>query len=201
MKLYYATGTCSLAPHIALAESGLPFSLVRFEMKTGQLEDGRAITHVNDKGYVPVLELDNGERLTEVGAILQWVADQKPELKLAPPGGTMERYRLQEWLNFIGMEVHKIYWPLFHHGAEVELQHAREKLNRSFAYVNARLGSGPYLMGQTFTVADAYLLTVLSWARAGGLDPLQWPHLSAFRTRMRERAGVRAAMQAEGLLK
>ncbi|MFN7134209.1 MAG: glutathione S-transferase C-terminal domain-containing protein, partial [Myxococcales bacterium] len=166
MKLYYAQGTCSLAPHIALREAGLSFDLVRMDMKTGALDAGGRIEDVNEKGYVPVLELDDGTRLTEVAAILQFVADQKPELRLAPPNGTLERYRLQGWLNYIGMEIHKIYWPLFHGGAEIENQKAKEKLGRSFTYVEQQLGDGAFLFGDGFTVADAYLLTVLNWTRA-----------------------------------
>src|SRR5690349_16591857 len=118
MKLYYDTGTCSLAPHIALQEAGLPFTLVRFDRKTKTVEGGGKIEDVNEKGYVPVLVLDDGSRLTEIAAVLQWIADQAPAKKLAPPAGTMERYRLMEWLHFLGMEIHKIYWPLFHEGAD-----------------------------------------------------------------------------------
>lgn len=201
MKLYYAAGTCSHAPHIALREAGLPFSLVRFDMKTQKLEDGSEITRVNEKGYVPVLELDDGQRLTEVSVVLQFIADRVPEKKLAPAAGTMERYRLQEWLNFIGMEIHKIYWPLFHDGAEVETTKAREKLARSFAWVEKKLGDRPFLFGESFTVADAYLVTVLNWQRAGGLDPATWPGLASYRNRIRERPAVAAALEAEGLLR
>src|SRR4051812_23127852 len=114
MKLYYAMGTCSLAPHIALREAGLPFTLVRYDMKAATLEGGGSLLAVNEKGFVPVLELDGGQRLTEVSAILQYIADQAPASGLAPPNGTFERYRLQEWLNFIATEIHKAYWPLFH---------------------------------------------------------------------------------------
>ncbi len=201
MKLYYATGTCSLAPHIALREGELSFDLVRMDMKTGRLEDGRAMDEVNDKGYVPVLELDDGSRLTEVSAVLQYIADLVPDKNLAPRPGTMERYRLQEWLNFIATEVHKIYWPLFHDGEEVEVRKAREKLAHSFGWLERKLGSQPFLMGEIFTVADAYLVTVLNWARAGGIDLAPWPGLVSFRARVRERPAVRDALQAEGLLR
>lgn len=201
MKLYYATGTCSHAVHIALREADLRFSLVRYDMKRGVLEDGRGLDEVNDKGYVPVLELDDGQRLTEVAAILQYVADQVPERRLAPPAGTMERYRLAEWLHFIGMEIHKIYWPLFHDGAEVENAKAREKLSRSFAWTERHLGDKPFVMGDAFTVADAYLVTVLNWTRPGGIDLAAWPRLQEYRQRIRERPAVRAALEAEGLLR
>jgi glutathione S-transferase len=201
MKLYYATGTCSLAPHIALREAGLPHSLARYDMKARTLEGHAGLEDVNEKGYVPVLELDDGSRLTEVSAILQYIADQAPASKLAPPNGTMPRYRLQEWLNFIATEIHKIYWPLFHDGAEVENTKAKEKLGRAFAWTEKKLGAQPYLMGDTFTVADAYLVTVLNWARAGGIDLAAWPKLAEYRVRVRERPGVVAALEAEGLLK
>ena len=201
MKLYYAKGTCSHAPHIALRETGLPFSLVQYDIKAASLEGGGTLSEVNEKGYVPVLELDDGTRLTEVAVVLQYIADRVPERKLAPAAGTMERYRLQEWLNFIGMEIHKIYWPLFHDGAEIENEKARAKLSRSFAWTEKKLGDRPFLLGDGFTVADAYLVTVLNWARAGGLDPAQWPALADYRTRIRERPAVMAALEAEGLLR
>jgi glutathione S-transferase len=199
MKLYYATATCSHAVHIALREAGLPFELVRYDMKKAALDGGGSLLDVNPKGFVPVLELDDGQRLTEVSAVLQYVADQAPARQLAPPAGTMARYRLMEWLNFIATEIHKIYWPLFHDGAQVENDKAREKLGRSFAWVEAQLGDKPYLMGDTFTVADAYLVTVLNWTKAAGIDLGQWPGLKAYRLRVRERPAVGAALEAEGL--
>ncbi|MBX5480785.1 MAG: glutathione transferase GstA [Myxococcaceae bacterium] len=201
MKLYYAAGTCSFAPHVALREAGLPFDLVRMDMKTSTLEDGRHIKAVNGKGYVPVLELDSGERLTEVSAILQWIADQAPDATLAPPWGTMERYRLQEWLNYIATEIHKIFWPLFHQGAEIENQNALERLRVRFGWVEQKLGSKPFLMGEHFTVADAYLVTVLNWTKPAGIDLNAWPQLKAYRSRLRERASVMEALRAEGLIR
>ena len=201
MKLYYATGTCSHAVHIALREAGLPFSLVRYDMKAAKLEDGGALADVNEKGYVPVLELDDGQRLTEVAAILEYVADQKPERKLAPPAGTMPRYRLKEWLNYLAAEIHKAFWPLFHDGAPIENEKARAALTRRFAWVEKQLGDRSFLLGDDFTVADAYLVTVLNWTRAAGIDLNQWPRLLAYRNRLRERPQVVAALEAEGLLK
>jgi glutathione S-transferase len=201
MKLYYATGTCSLAPHIALREAGLPVTLVRYDMKAAKLEDGGSLLDKNEKGLVPVLEFDDGERLTEVAAVLQYIADQRPALGLAPEAGTLARYRLQEWLNFIATEIHKIYWPLFHDGGEVENQQAKDKLAHSFTWVEKKLGASPYLMGDTFTVADAYLFTVLNWARPAGIDLEPWPKLTAYRKRLRARPGVAAALEAEGLQK
>ncbi len=199
MKLYYATATCSHAPHIALREAGLDFELVRFDMKSGALEGGGDLASINPKGYVPVLELDDGQRLTEVAAILQYIADRVPERQLAPPAGTMARYRLIEWLHFLGMEIHKIYWPIFHGAPDDEKDRAREKLGRSFSYVEAQLGDQPFLMGDTFTVADAFLVTVLNWTKPGGIDLARWPGLRSYRTRVRERVAVGAAMDAEGM--
>ncbi len=201
MKLYYAPATCSLAPHIALREAGLDFTLVRYDMKEGRFDNGQPMEQVNEKGYVPVLELPGGERLTEVTAILLYIADQVPARGLAPPAGTMARYRLQEWLNFIATELHKIFWPLFHDGAEIENQHAREKLTRRFAWVEQKLAEDGFLMAGGFTVADAYLATVVNWTRAAALDLNAWPRLKAYRTQMRARPAVAAAMEAEGLLK
>ncbi len=200
MKLYFATGTCSLAPHIALRETGLPFELVRYDMKTGTLENGVPLSDINDKGYVPVLELDSGERLSEVAAILQYIGDLAPQTGLVPASG-MPRYRLQEWLNFIGTELHKAFWPLFHEGAEIEKQHARERLTHRFSWVEKKLGTRPFLIGETFTVADAYLLVVLNWTRAAGIDLATWPNLKEYWRRLRDRPAVRAALEAEGLVK
>src|SRR5215831_3642640 len=181
MKLYYSPGACSLAPHIALREAELSFSLVRYDIPTGKLEDGRRIDAVNDKGYVPVLELDDGERLTEVAALLQYIADRRPEKNLAPPAGTMPRYRLMEWLSFIGTELHKVHWPLFHGGADVENTKARDKLATRYDWLEPHLEPGKFLLGEAFTVADAYLLTILNWMKAAGLDPTRWPRAADYR--------------------
>ncbi|MHB8418279.1 MAG: glutathione transferase GstA [Myxococcales bacterium] len=197
MKLYYAPGACSFAPHVALREAGLPFSLVRYDIPTGQLEGGGKLTAINDKGYVPVLLFDDGAKLTEVAVVLQWIADQVPESGLAPPAGTMERYRLAEWLNFIATEIHKPYWPLFHQGTETERQASKQHLARRFAWVQEKLGDQPFLTGDRFTVADAYLLTVLNWTRPAGIDISAWPKLEAYRKRMRDRPSVRASLEAE----
>lgn len=200
MKLYYFPGACSFAPHVALRETGLPFTLVRYDQKTHVIEGGGRIEDVNPKGYVPVLELDDGQRLTEAAVICQYVADQRPETGLAPAFGTFARYRLMEWLNFLATEVHKPYWPLFH-GPEVEKPSAREKLDRRFGWVQEKLGSRPFLMGDGFTIADAYLLTLVNWMRPAGLDPASWPGLKEYRARLSQRPSVRAALEAEGLLK
>lgn len=201
MKLYYAQGACSLAPHIALREVGIDFKLVRFDTRTQLLEGGGKLEDVNSKGYVPVLELDNGERITEVSAVLQYIADQAPQSGLAPPLGSFERYRLQEWLNYLATEVHKSFWPFFHAGCESEKPNQRERLVNRFEWIEKRLGDKPFVMGETFTVADAYLVTLLNWLRPAGFDIAQWPRLKAYRGRLRERPSVRAALDAEGLLK
>lgn len=199
MRLYYMQASCSLAPHIALREAGFTFELTRLDKKTQKLEGDRELSEVNDKGYVPVLELDDGERLTEAAVILQYIADQKPELKLLPAPGTFERYRAQEWLNFIATELHKTYWPIFHDGAEVEVHKAREKLARIYGWVQQKLGDRELAFGEGFTVIDCYLFTVLNWARAAGVDLESWPKLAAYRKRVRERPSVAAAFEAEGL--
>ena len=200
MKLVYFPGACSFAPHVTLREAGLPFTLVRYHQDTHALEGGGRLEDVNDKGYVPVLELDDGQRLTEAAVICQYIADQRPETGLAPRPGTLARYRLQEWLNFLATEVHKPYWPLFH-GPELEKATAREKLDRRFTWTQERLGAQPFIMGETFTVADAYLLTLVNWMRPAGLDPTRWPRLKEYRARLSQRPSVRAALEAEGLLK
>ncbi len=200
MKLYYFPGACSLAPHIALREAGLPFTLVRYDTKTQQLEGGGRLEDVNDKGYVPVLELDDGQRLTEAAVVCQYIADLRPETGLAPTAGTLARYRLQEWLNFIATEIHKAYWPLFH-GPEVEKATALERLDRRFTWTQEKIAARPFVMGETFTIADAYLLTVVNWMRPAGLDPNRWPGLKEYRARLSQRPAVRAALEAEGLLR
>jgi glutathione S-transferase len=200
MKLVYFPGACSFAPHVTLREAGLPFTLVLYDRGSHQLQAGGRLEDVNDKGYVPVLELDDGERLTEAAVICQYIADQRPETGLAPKAGTMARYRLQEWLNFIATEIHKAYWPLFH-GPEAEKPTARERLDRRFSWTQEKIAGRPFVLGDTFTVADAYLLTVVNWMRPAGLDPGKWPGLKEYRARISQRPSVRAALEAEGLLK
>jgi glutathione S-transferase len=201
MKLYYMPGACSLAAHICLREAGLPFSLVRYDRKGEVLEGGGRLEEVNEKGYVPVLELDNGERLTEAAAVLQYIADQRPQSGLAPPPGTWERYRLAEWLNYLAAEVHKSFWPFFHAGCEAEKPAQAERLRQRFGWIERKLGEKPFLMSETFTAADAYLLTLLNWLRPAGFDPGQWPTLKEYRSRLSQRPSVRAALEAEGLTK
>ena len=201
MKLYYSTGACSLSPHIALHEAGLAFEAVLASTKTHQLPDGTDFYTINPLGYVPVLELDNGERLREGPAIVQYIADQVPDKKLAPANGTLARYRLQEWLSFIGTELHKGHSPLFAPGTPEDYKPVlRQRLLSRFEWVNAQLADKDYLLGD-FSVADAYLYTVSRWGALVGVDTSSLPHLMAFKQRMEARPGVQAALRAEGLLK
>ncbi|MBS0511592.1 MAG: glutathione transferase GstA [Proteobacteria bacterium] len=201
MKLYYSPGACSLSPHIVLREAGADFTLVRVDLKTKKLEDGSDYLAVNPKGYVPALQLDNGELLTEGPAIIQYVADQHPAAGLAPAPGTLERARLQEWLNMISTELHKSFTPLFRGAGDEWKNAALDNIRRRFDLVAQRLATNPFLMGERFSVADAYLFTVLSWTGFVKIDMSPWPALQAFSQRVGERPAVQAALRAEGLLK
>lgn len=201
MKLYYATGACSLAPHIALREAGQNFELVKVDLRSKQTDDGRDFRAINPKGYVPLLELADGRRLGEVAAVLQYIADAAPQHELAPAAGTFERYRLQEWLNFIATELHKGYSPLFDPTADDTAKaRQRERLATRFALVVQGMQGGEFLMGG-FSVADAYLYTVLRWSRLVGVDLAPWPALVQFVERVGARPAVREALQAEGITK
>ena len=202
MKLYYSPGACSLSPHIVLRESGLAFEPVLASTKTHKLQDGTDYYGINPKGYVPLLELDNGERLSEGPVIVQYIADQVPAKKLAPPAGTMARYRVQEWLNFITSELHKGFSPLFNPAVPEEAKTVfRKKLVERFTWVDSQLAGKSFLLGEEFSVADAYLFTVASWAPHVGVDITGLANLAAFSSRMFARPAVQAAMKAEGLLK
>ena len=202
MKLYYAPGACSLSPHIALLEAGLPFTAIKVSTKTHQIEGGGDFYAVNPKGYVPVLELDDGTRLTEGPAIVQYIADQAPAAKLAPANGTIERYKLQEWLNFITSELHKQFSPLFDSTTPDEVKtKQREKLAKRYDWIAQQLGDKEYLTGSTFTVADTYLFTVTNWTKSTGVDMARWPVLQNYMKRVAERPRVQEAMKAEGLIK
>jgi glutathione S-transferase len=202
MKLYYSPGACSLSPHIALHEAGLPFEPVLASTKTHKLQDGTDYYTINAKGYVPLLELDDGQRLSEGPAIVQYIADQVPEKKLAPSHGTLERYRLQEWLNFITTEIHKGFSPLFNPAMPEEAKAIfRAKLVDRFGWVDQQLQGKQYLMGDQFTVADGYLFTVSNWAPHVGVDLGGFATLAAYRARVAARPAVQEAMKAEGLLK
>ena len=197
MKLYYAPGACSLSPHIVAREAGIPIQLQKVNTKDKSMEGGGDFWQVNPRGYVPVLELDNGERLTEGPAIVQYLADQKPDSGLAPKPGSLERYRLQEWLNYIATELHKGYAGMARKPPE-ERQALLESISQKFGYVAGRLASGPFLVGERFTVADAYLFTVLTWSPARGVDLAQWPALKAYYDRIAARPAVKEALRAEG---
>ena len=201
MKLYYSPGACSLSPHIALHEAGLAFEAIAAPTKTHKLADGTDYYSINPLGYVPLLVLDDGRQLREGPAIVQYIADQAPEKQLAPVAGSFERYKLQEWLTFIGTELHKGFSPLFTPGMPEEVKTAAlTRLSARLQWVEGELAERPYLMGQQFTVADAYLFTVVGWSRQVRLDISAMPRLGEFMARMRGRPAVQAALRAEGLL-
>jgi len=201
MKLYYSPGACSLSPHIALHEAGLAFEAIAAPTKTHKLADGTDYYSINPLGYVPLLVLDDGRQLREGPAIVQYIADQAPDKQLAPPAGSFERYKLQEWLTFIGTELHKGFSPLFTPGMPEEVKTAaRIRLGGRLQWVEGELARSPYLMGEQFTVADAYLFTVVGWSRLVGVDIAALTRLGEFMARMRARPAVQAALRAEGLL-
>jgi len=202
MKLYLSPGACSLSPHIVLREAGLAFTPVKVNTKTKEMEGGGDYHTINAKGYVPALQLDDGSVLTEGPAIVQYLADKAPASGLAPANGTMERYRLQEWLNFITSEIHKQFSPLFDATASDEVkQKQRDKLVGRFDWLTQQLAGRDYLMGKQFTVADAYLFTVLNWGQWTGIDLARWPTLSDYVKRVAARPKVQEALKAEGLVK
>ena len=202
MKLYFSPGACSLSPHIVLREAGLAFTPVQANLKAHQLADGSDYYAINPKGYVPLLELDDGQRLSEGPAIVQYVADRVPEKKLVPPAGTMERYRAVEWLNFIGTELHKQFSPIFNAAMPEEAKALqRAKVKERLTWVDGQLKGKNYLMGDAFSVPDAYLFTVTNWTKNVGIDISDLSHLGAFMGRMAARPAVQEALRAEGLLK
>lgn len=202
MKLYYSPGACSLSPHIVARELGLDLALEKVDIKTKQTEAGRDFLQVNPKGYVPALELATGEVLTEGPAIVQYLADRKPEAKLAPANGTFERARLQETLGYISTELHKSYTPLFYPTTPAEVkQERKDYLRKRYGLIEQTLARQPYLLGNEFTVADAYLFTVTSWAGFVDLDLSEFKALNDFQQRVASRPAARAALQAEGLIK
>jgi glutathione S-transferase len=202
MKLYYSPGACSLSPHITLLEAGLPATLVKVDTKTHRLPGGEDFYAINGKGYVPVLELDDGRRLSEGPAIVQYLADLKPESRLAPAAGSFERYRLQEWLNFITSELHKQYSPFFGPDTPAEYKPVlREKLGKRLEWLAGQLNGNDYLMGSQFTVADAYLYTILRWSPFVDIDLAEWPVVAAYKARVEARPHVREALLAEGLIR
>jgi glutathione S-transferase len=201
MKLFLAPFACSLASHIALREAGIDFEPIKVDIRGKKTATGGDYFAVNPKGYVPALQLDNGEVLTENVAVLQYIADRKPEKNLAPAAGTPERYRLLEWLAFINSEVHKNFSPLFNPAAvEGHKQFAKDLLAKRFDYLQSALGSKQYLMGNQFTVADAYLFTTLNWTGHVGMDLSKWPALKAYAERVAARPSAGAALGAEGAM-
>ena len=202
MKLYYSPGACSLSPHIALHEAGLAYTPVLASTKSHKLQDGTDFYGINPLGYVPLLELDNGERLREGPVIVQYIADQVPASQLAPAAGTMARYRVMEWLNFITSELHKGFSPLFNPAMPEEAKTlGRARLVDRLGWVNTQLEGKSYLMGETFTVPDAYLFTVVGWCKHVGIDIAPLANLTAYMARVAARPAVQAAMKAEGLIK
>ena len=202
MKLYYAPGACSLSPHIVLLEAGIPCSMEKVDLKTKRTEKGTDYSTINSKGSVPTLQLDDGRLLTEGPAVVQYLADQKPESGLAPRAGSFERYQLMEILNYITSEVHKGFSPLFNPATPADWKAgAIANLEKRFDWLSAFLGKKPYLLGDAFTVADAYLFTVLSWSPHVGIDLARWHTLTDYLARVGHRPKVQEALKAEGLIK
>lgn len=202
MKLYYSPGACSLSPHIALREAGLSVELKKVDLAAKTLEGGGDYLKINPNGYVPALELPSGEVLTEGPAIVQYIADQNVDSRLAPKAGTLERYRLQEWLNFISTEIHKNFTPLFSKTASADWKAAAlEKLSQRFDFLTSKLQGKKYLLGEQFTVADTYLFTTLNWTKAVKIELGKWPVLVEYHARVAARPKVQEALKAEGLVK
>jgi glutathione S-transferase len=201
VKLYYSPGACSLSPHIVARAAGLPVTLVRVDTKGKKTITGDDYWSINGKGYVPLLELEDGTRLTEGPAIVQYLADRAPQKKLAPANGTIARYKLQEWLNFITSELHKQFSPLFDPSMPDEAKAKfRDKIAGRFDWIVTQLGDQPYLTGADFTVADAYLFTVVNWTKYTGIDLARWPSLQSYMARVAARPDVQSALKDEGLL-
>src|SRR6266850_4277428 len=202
MKLYYAPGACSLSPHIVSREAGIAVDFKKVNLQEKVIDGGGDYRQVNGKGYVPALELDNGQVLTEGPAIVQYLADQKPDSGLAPKAGSFERNRLQEWLNFITAEIHKGFSPLFRPTTPEDYKSiVKENLGVRFGWLDKQLAGKDYVMGKPFTVADAYLFTVLRWSEPLKLDMSRWPNIVAYIARVAARPKVREALKFEGLLK
>lgn len=202
MKLYYTPGACSMSPHIVATEAGIELELEKVDLKTKKTASGADFTTINSKGYVPALQLDDGSILTEGPAIVQFLADRAPGSKLAPAAGTMERYRLQEWLNFISTELHKGFSPLFNPAITPEQRTAVvDRLGMRFGWLDKQLAGKKFLTGDQFTVADAYLYTVMNWAGMMKIDLGQWAGIKDYMGRVGERRSVQKAMEEEGLVK
>jgi glutathione S-transferase len=201
MKLYYTPGACSQAPHIVIHELGLPYEAVKVDLGTHTLPDGSDYRAINPKGYVPTLELDDGTRITEASVIMQYLADQKPG-RVAAKFGSMERWKLMEWLAFISTEVHKGFGPLWNPKTPADVRERTvQALGNRFGLMAQTLGKQPYLTGQEFTIADAYLFVVLNWSGLHKVDLTPWPALQQFQARVAARPAVQATLKAEGLAK
>jgi glutathione S-transferase len=201
VKLFYSPGACSLSPHIVLRELGIAFELERVDTKKGKTASGLDFSTINPKGYVPALQLDGGEVLTEGPAIVQYLADRKPESGLAPAAGTLDRYRLQEWLNYVTSELHKSLGALFNPATPAEWKDlTKQALSRKFEFVSRQLEGREFLLGPRFTVADSYLFVVSGWTKHVGIDLRPWPGLLEYQKRIRGRPSVQAALKAEGLV-
>jgi glutathione S-transferase len=200
MKLYFAPGACALGPQITLREAGLSFDHIRVNLKTHQLEDGSDYYQVNSKGAVPALQLDNGQLLTEGAVLYQYISDQKPEANLLPKYGTMERYRAQEWLNYIASEIHKslsaFFQPIYDDATKEKM---RDQLRKKFTYLDSHFAKHDYLLGANFQAVDAYLFNVLNWTKFAQIDLSPFTKLVAFHQRVGARDSVKAAMAAEGI--
>jgi glutathione S-transferase len=201
MKLYYSPGACSLSPHIALHEAGLAHELVKVDLRAKKTESGDDFAAINPKGQVPALQLDSGELLTEGPVIVQMIADRAADKGLAPPAGSPERYRLQEWLNFITTELHKNFSPMFQPVIPDDVKtFFKDRLLGKFKYIDSKLAGQDYLLGKAFTVADGYLFVMLAWADRMKFDLSAMPNLLAFKARVAARPNVQAALKKEGLL-
>jgi glutathione S-transferase len=198
MKLYYSPGACSLCPFIVLCEGGFAFQSERVDLRTKRTASGRDFREVNPKGYVPALELDDGAVLTEVPAVVEYLADLRPEAQLAPPPTSLERARVREWLAFVGTELHKQFGPLFRPKAPDDAKEAaRAVLRGRLAWIDGQLAGKAYLGGDRFSIADAYLYTVLRWTAPSGIDLSGWPNLTAYFERVGARPAVQAAVEAQ----
>jgi glutathione S-transferase len=201
MKLFYSPGACSLSPHIALLEACLPFTLQKVDLKDKKIESGEDFNGVNGKGYVPALQLDDGQVMTEGPVIVQYIADQRPASGLAPPAGTKDRYKLQEWLNFVTSEIHKPMGSLFNPAQTADWKAAvKTTLTKRLDWLSGQIEGKQYLMGEKFSVADGYLFTVLGWAKHVGFELGKWPAIQQYLARVGQRPKVIEAMKAEGLL-
>jgi glutathione S-transferase len=202
MKLYYAPGACSLSPHIVAREAGIAIDLEKVDLGAHKTAGGEDFMKVNPKGYVPALRLDDGSVLTEGPAIVQYLADRKPASKLAPAAGTIDRYRLQEWLAFIGTELHKNFGPLFNPtNPEAVKEAAKANIAKRLGYLNEQLAKRQFLLGDTFTAADAYAFTIINWTNFVGIDLKAYPNVAAYSARIGARPKVQEALKAEGLMK